>query len=66
LRKYATSSFIAGQRYLILPSDLVVIRSVQTIISGARNFLEKRDTSFISEFNPDEYYRHTHLLCHVG
>jgi hypothetical protein len=54
LRKYATSSFITGQRYLILPSDLVVIRSVQTIISGTRNFLEKRDTSFISEFNPDE------------
>ena len=54
LRKYATSSFITGQRYLILPSDLIVIRSVQTIISGTRNFLEKRDTSFISEFNPDE------------
>jgi hypothetical protein len=66
LRKYATSSFISGQRYLILPSDLVVIRSVQTIISGTRNFLEKRDTSFISEFNPDEYYRNTYLLCYVG
>jgi hypothetical protein len=53
LRKYATSSFISGQRYLSLPSDLVVIRSVQTIISGTRNFLEKRDTSFMSEYNPD-------------
>lgn len=54
LRKYATSSFISGQRYLVLPSDLVVIRSVQTIISGARSFLKKKDTSFISEFNPTE------------
>jgi hypothetical protein len=54
LRKYATSNFISGQRYLSLPGDLVVVRSIQTIISGTRNFLEKRDTSFISEFNPDE------------
>jgi hypothetical protein len=53
LRKYATSNFISGQRYLSLPGDLVVIRSVQTIISGARKFLEKRDTSFMSEYNPD-------------
>ena len=51
LRKYATSSFVADQRYLSLPSDLLVIRSIQTIISGTRNFLEKKDTSFISEFN---------------
>jgi hypothetical protein len=54
LRKYATSSFVSDQRYLSLPSDLVVIRSIQTIISGTRNFLEKKDTSFISEFNPTE------------
>jgi hypothetical protein len=53
LRKYATSSFVSGQRYLSLPSDLVIIRSVQTIISGTRKFLEKRDTSFMSEYNPD-------------
>jgi hypothetical protein len=53
LRKYATSNFISGQRYLSLPGGLVVIRSIQTIISGTRNFLEKRDTSFMSEYNPD-------------
>jgi len=53
LRKYATSSFITNQRYITLPSDCVVLRSVQTIISGTRQFLEKRDTSFISEYNPD-------------
>jgi len=51
LRKYATASFITGQRYLSLPADLVVLRSVQTIISGERQFLEERDTSFISEYN---------------
>lgn len=52
LRKYATSNFVASQRYLSLPSDNVVIRSVQVFDgSGDRNFLEKRDTSFISEFN---------------
>ena len=53
LRKYATASFISGQRYISLPSDMLVLRSVQTIISGTRNFLEKRDTSFISEYNND-------------
>lgn len=53
LRKYSTSSFISGQRYLSLPADLIVMRSVQTIISGNREFLEKRDVSFISEYNND-------------
>ena len=51
LRKYATANFINGQRYLSMPSDLIILRSVQTIISGNRSFLEKRDVSFISEFN---------------
>lgn len=53
LRKYSTANPVAGQRYLSLPSDLIVLRSVQTVISGTRTFLEKRDTSFISEFDPD-------------
>lgn len=53
LRKYATANPVAGQRYLSLPSDSIVLRSVQTIISGTRTFLEKRDTSFISEFDPN-------------
>jgi hypothetical protein len=51
LRKYATSSFTAGNRYVSLPSDLLIIRSVQVIDGSTRVFLEKRDTSFISEFN---------------
>ncbi len=54
LRKYATTSTIASQRYLSMPSDLIYLRSVQITNSGVRDFLEKRDTSFISEFNPSE------------
>ena len=52
LRKYATSNFTAGNRAVSLPSDLLILRSVEFIdSSGNRTFLEKRDTSFISEFN---------------
>jgi|TARA_R100001460_G_scaffold57014_1_gene96765 hypothetical protein len=52
LRKYANSSFTASNRYVSLPADLTIIRSVQVIDgSGNRTFLEKRDTSFISEYN---------------
>ena len=54
-RKYATSSFTANKRYLVTPADFLVIRSLQvfadTSITSARTFLEKRDTSFISEYN---------------
>ena len=51
LRKYATSTFTAGNRAVTLPSDSLILRSVEHISSGVRTFLEKRDTSFISEFN---------------
>jgi len=52
LRKYVTSTFTAGNRYVILPGDAIIVRSVQIIDSNnLRTFLEKRDTSFISEFN---------------
>ena len=51
LRKYATSTFTAGNRAVTLPSDTLILRSVEHISSGVRTFLEKRDTSFISEFN---------------
>ena len=54
LRKYSNSNFTAGNRYVSLPADLTIIRSVQVIDgSGNRTFLEKRDTSFISEYNND-------------
>ena len=54
-RKYATSSFNVNKRYLITPEDFLVIRSLQVFDSidqtGTRSFMEKRDTSFISEYN---------------
>ena len=55
-RKYATSSFTTGKRFLVTPSDFLVIRSLQvfsttSIATGDRTFMEKRDTSFITEFN---------------
>jgi len=55
LRKYATSSFTTNKRYLVMPADFLIIRSLQvfstTNQTGTRNFMEKRDTSFISEYN---------------
>ena len=55
LRKYATSTTTANNRYISLPADLMIIRSVQIIdSSNNRTFLEKRDTSFISEFAPND------------
>ena len=51
LRKYSNSNFTASNRYVSLPSDMMIIRSVQVISGTTRTFLEKRDTSFISEFN---------------
>ena len=52
LRKYATSNFTAGNRAVSMPSDVLILRSIERIDSGGtREFLEKRDTSFISEFN---------------
>lgn len=52
IRKYATSTFTANNRAVSVPADCIIIRSVETIINSNRTFLEKRDQSFISEFNP--------------
>tara|TARA_Y100001973_G_C5205912_1_gene341568 strand:+ start:3090 stop:3752 length:663 start_codon:yes stop_codon:yes gene_type:complete len=51
LRKYATSTFTAGNRAVSMPSDTLILRSVEHVSSGVRTFLEKRDISFITEFN---------------
>jgi hypothetical protein len=51
VRKYATSSFNTGKRFLVMPADFLTIRSMQTIVGGVRTMMEKRDTSFISEYN---------------
>ena len=54
-RKYATSSFTTNKRYLVTPADFLIIRSLQVFNStdqtGDRSFMEKRDTSFITEYN---------------
>ena len=54
LRAYKTSTTVASQRYVSMPDDLIYLRSVQITSSSSRIFLEKRDTSFISEFNPGD------------
>ena len=51
LRKYSTSTFTSGNRYVTLPADCMIVRSVQMINGSNRTFLERRDTSFISEYN---------------
>ena len=54
-RKYSTSNFTANKRFLVMPSDFLVIRSLQVFatsdLTSTRTYMEKRDTSFISEFN---------------
>ena len=50
-RKYATSTFTAGNRAVSIPADSLILRSVEHISGTTRTFLEKRDISFISEFN---------------
>jgi len=60
-RQYAQADIIAGQRYVNTPlinDETLVIRSAQITNStgggdnSSRSFLEYRDTSFISEYNP--------------
>ena len=53
IRKYVTGS-TGTQKYLNVPDDCLIVRSVQIINSSTRDFLEKRDTSFIAEFNPTD------------
>ena len=53
-RRYATASLVATQRFIDTPDNLLVIRSAQIVNGGSggtRNFLEYRDTSFMSEYN---------------
>ena len=53
IRKYVTGT-TGTQKYLNVPDDCIVVRSIQVISSSTRDFLEKRDTSFIAEFNPTD------------
>ena len=50
-RFYATSNLVIGNRYVTIPTDLRFIRYIQLKdSSGDQVFLEKRDTSFMSEY----------------
>ena len=50
-RFYATSNLVIGNRYVTIPTDLRFIRYIQLKDgSGNQVFLEKRDTSFMSEY----------------
>ena len=57
-RRYATANLITSDRFINRPAGLLVIRSAQIVDSDGssqpdnREFLEFRDTSFMSEYNP--------------
>jgi len=57
-RRYATANLVASQRFIDVPDNLLIVRSAQIVNSDGssnpdnREFLEYRDTSFMSEFNP--------------
>ena len=57
-KRYATTNLVTNDRFISRPAGLLVIRSAQIVDSDGvaasdnREFLEFRDTSFMSEFNP--------------
>lgn len=51
-RRYATSNMVTSQKYLNFPTGALVIRALQITSGSDRIYLEKRDTTFIDEFNP--------------
>ena len=59
-RRYVTAQLVSGTRFITTPSDLLIVRSAQIVDSDGpssannRDFLQYRDTSFMSEFNPAE------------
>jgi hypothetical protein len=59
-KRYVTAQLVSGTRFIDTPDNLLVIRSAQIVdsdgvgASNNRDFLQYRDTSFMSEFNPAE------------
>ena len=57
-RRYDTANLITSDRFIGRPAGLLVVRSAQIVDSDGssqpdnREFLEYRDTSFMSEYNP--------------
>ena len=53
-RKYATASMVSGQKFLNFPNGALIIRALQITSGSDKIYLEKRDTTFIDEFNPTQ------------
>ena len=59
-RRYDTANLIVNDRFIGRPAGLLIVRSAQIVDSKGssqpnnRDFLQYRDTSFMSEFNPTE------------
>ena len=59
-KRYVTAQLVSGTRFIDTPDNLLIIRSAQIVdsdgvgASNNRDFLQYRDTSFMSEFNPAE------------
>ncbi len=59
-RRFKIANLVASDRYIDTPDDCLVIRSAQIIDSDGvasadnRQFLQYRDTNFMSEFNPTD------------
>ena len=57
-KKYATAQVVSGTRFIDTPQNTLIIRSAQIVDSDGtsnpnnREFLEWRDSSFMSEYNP--------------
>jgi hypothetical protein len=57
-RRYSTANLITSDRFIDRPAGLLIIRSAQIVDSDGssqpdnREFLQYRDTSFMSEYNP--------------
>ena len=56
LRKYADAAFVSNNKYLNIPSDLLVARALfvattGSLATGTVQYIEKRDQTFLREFN---------------
>jgi len=57
-RKYASANLVLNTRFIDTPDDLLIVRSAQIVDSDGtasadnRDFLQYRDTNFMSEYNP--------------
>ena len=67
-RRYATANLITSDRFINRPAGLLVVRSAQIVDSNGssepenREFLQFRDTSFMSEFKAISVIYNTLLL----